>query len=142
MRVVSKNLLGLFYFMLLSACTSAGLETPAPSQIATDSNIASTNLLQALNGGLVSRIESSSLSRADMSVALQNEYKALEYTAPGEAVLWQGRVLSGSIVPSQPYRVGSQDCRQYEHSVTERGISKTVRGTACRNEDGSWSLLS
>ena len=43
---------------------------------------------------------------------------------------------------AQPYRVGSQDCRQYTHTVTIDGARQTARGTACRNPDVPGSALS
>lgn len=107
--------------------------------------VPAASLLEPLAGGLVGRIEASRLSRADRIAALQSEYRALEYTAPGDLVTWQGRSagLAGQVVASQPYRVGSQDCRQYTHTVTTGAATPSVvRGTACRNPDGSWTLLS
>lgn len=128
---------------LLAACSTTGA-SGLSTQVATDATTTSApaELLSALEGGLVGRAQGERLSRSDRQLALQNEYRALEYTAPGEAVLWQGKSINGRIVPSQPYRVGSQDCRQYEHTITDLSAEATVRGTACRNENGSWTLLS
>ncbi|MEQ8402874.1 MAG: hypothetical protein RIB53_08365 [Roseitalea porphyridii] len=107
---------------------------------------AGLNLLEPLGGGLVGRIEGARIGRADRIAALQSEYRALEFTPPGDIVSWQARNggLTGQVVPSQPYRVGSQDCRQYTHTISAEAASApiVVRGTACRNPDGSWSLLS
>lgn len=128
----------------LAACTSTGMNdslTPSVKPQQTKA-VASGELLDALEGGLIGRLQGNGIVRGDRTIALQNEYLALEYTAPGEVVLWQGKTLSGRIVPSQPYRVGSQDCRQYEHTVIDRGAESSVKGTACRNESGSWTLLS
>jgi surface antigen len=48
----------------------------------------------------------------------------------------------GEVMAAQPYRVGSQDCRQYTHTVfSGSGAGATARGTACRNADGSWTPL-
>ncbi|MCR5858930.1 hypothetical protein [Mesorhizobium sp. J428] len=47
----------------------------------------------------------------------------------------------GEVAAAQPYRVGSQDCRQYTHTVTLGGAQNVARGTACRNSDGSWTPL-
>ena len=118
--------------------SSAGIFSPSPVPGANQ------GLLEPLGGGLVARSGADRLSRADRLVALQSEYRALEYTAPGDRVTWQARNgLAGEIVPSQPYRVGSQDCRQYSHTLTQAGgVPVVVRGTACRNPDGSWTLLS
>jgi surface antigen len=72
------------------------------------------------------------------------EYKALESAPAGQSVTWRdertGR--SGTVTASQPYRVGSQDCRPYSHTISaSAGGTRTSRGTACRNPDGSWTLL-
>ena len=48
---------------------------------------------------------------------------------------------SGEVVAAQPYQVGSQNCRQYTHTVRIDGTPQSARGTACRNEDGSWTPL-
>lgn len=132
----------------LGGCVSLG-GSPAlpltPGSGASGTAVPAASLLEPLAGGLVSRIEAPRLSRADRIAALQSEYRALEYTAPGDLVTWQGRSagLSGQVVASQPYRVGSQDCRQYTHTVTTGAATPSVvRGTACRNPDGSWTLLS
>lgn len=142
-RFLLRALCGICLCGLSSACVTTGIGG-APAQVATDTTNVSapSELISALDGGLVSRAQGSRLSRADRQLALQNEYRALEYTAPGEAVLWQGKSINGRIVPSQPYRVGSQDCRQYEHTIVDRSTESVVRGTACRDEDGSWTLLS
>ena len=75
--------------------------------------------------------------------ALEAEYRALEYTPSGRPVTWKGSQgnLYGEVTAAQPYRVGSQDCRQYTHTFSLNGPRQTVRGTACRNPDGSWTPL-
>jgi surface antigen len=95
-------------------------------------------------GGLITGSVGSGLGSGDKRKALEAEYKALEYTQSGQKVAWTGNRAgrSGEVVPAQPYRVGSQDCRQYTHAVTVNGQTRTARGTACRNEDGSWATLS
>ena len=56
---------------------------------------------------------------------------------------WKGERLGryGEVVAAQPYRVGSQDCRQYTQTVFTGTAGATARGTACRNADGSWTPL-
>ncbi len=53
----------------------------------------------------------------------------------------RGPHTSAEVIAAQPYRVGSQDCRQYKHTVITGAEQKTGRGTACRNPDGSWTPL-
>lgn len=143
MEATFKKFVSLFFLAFLAGCQTTNVIPVGPTVGANDAGVSATGaLLEPLDGGLVARALGKEAPRADRTLALQNEYRALEYTAPGEAVLWQGDRLKGRIVPSQPYRVGSQDCRQYEHTVNDRTAETTVRGTACRNDDGSWSLLS
>jgi surface antigen len=99
--------------------------------------------IAAIGTGLVGGPMGASLDPSDRRLALEAEYQALEYTLAGKPVSWTGTNggVAGEVVAYQPYRVGSQDCRQYMHTVNVEGRSQTLRGAACRNEDGSWSLL-
>lgn len=134
--------------LTLGGCMTAGPgQSVSPSALApTGGDVPTSGLLAPLQGGLVGRVDGLRLTRDELIEALETEYRALEYTAPGDIVAWQGSGtgLSGQVVASQPYRVGSQDCRQYTHTLTAPGVGapQTARGTACRNPDGSWALLS
>lgn len=102
----------------------------------------SADIAEAMAGGLIGRSLGSDLERADSQRALEAEYRALEYTASGQPVAWQGSGrLSGQVIAAPPYRVGSQNCRQYTHTVNKNGAERVARGTACRNDDGSWTPL-
>ena len=96
-----------------------------------------------MGDGLLGGTVGSALDEGDRRTALQAEYRALEYTPAGDAVEWRGAGsnISGAVTAAQPYRVGSQDCRQYSHTISLDGQKQTVRGTACRNKDGSWTPL-
>jgi surface antigen len=108
---------------------------------ASDRKVATT-IISAMNGGLVGGTVGTGLNAHEKRSALEAEYRALEYTASGQQVAWQGDAgHSGQVVAAQPYRVGSQDCRQYTQTVSIGGASSTARGTACRNADGSWTPL-
>jgi surface antigen len=102
----------------------------------------SASIAEAMAGGLIGRSLGEDLDRGDRQRALEAEYRALEYTASGEPVAWHsGARLSGQVVAAPPYRVGSQNCRQYTHTVRQNGAERVGRGTACRNPDGSWTPL-
>ena len=100
--------------------------------------------IQALKGGLVARITGLKISKNDQARALEAEYKALETTPGGQKVVWDGNGgAHGEVVAATPYQVGSQNCRQYNHSVSVNGGAPlTARGAACRNANGSWTPLS
>lgn len=101
---------------------------------------ASAAFITALQGGIVGR-SGVTLNDSDKQRALEAEYRALEGAAVGQPMLWSGKGVSGKVVAAAPYQVGSQNCRQYTHTLTVDGKDTVTRGAACRNDDGSWSPL-
>ena len=73
--------------------------------------------------------------------AADAEYKALEGGQTGAPVNWKMADVQGTVVPQQPYSVGSTNCRRYTHTITQDGIARSATGTACRR-DGVWRPLS
>ncbi len=133
--------------MAVSGCTTLGRGGPTspvtPVATPPTAGKVGTSIVAAMNGGLVGGSIGSGLSDAEKRKGLEAEYKALEYNASGQKVTWKGDSSThyGEVVAAQPYRVGSQDCRQYTHTVYTSGTGVTARGTACRNADGSWTPL-
>lgn len=135
----------------LAGCTSMGVSGPVPSLAfgafpgsgEPANTLAGASLVSALNGGIIDPQLRERMEPGARNKALQAEYQALEYTPAGQAVAWgkPSDRFSGEVVASQPYRVGSQDCRQYTHTVVAEGAAVPGRGTACRNTDGSWTPL-
>ncbi|WP_048649132.1 RT0821/Lpp0805 family surface protein [Nitratireductor soli] len=128
----------------LSGCIGGGLSqaelrpnqfAPAPAKAGVVTGIE--------GGGLVNGTLGTSLSRLQRRLAMEAEYRALESTPPGQDVSWRDAASgrAGMVRAAQPYRVGSQDCRQYTHTIEVDGTDRQARGTACRNVDGSWTLL-
>lgn len=141
--------------LAISGCTTTGLGTAdvgtAASGLADkitggddggSGNVAAA-IIAEMNGGLVGGQIGAGMDERDRRIALEAEYRALEYTQSGQPVTWKSSrsSLYGTVVAAQPYRVGSQDCRQYSHTVFFGGQSRNARGTACRNADGSWTPL-
>ena len=128
---------------VLPACASTS--TLAVRSVSGDDSDTATQqgIIEALDGGLFNRLDIGQSRRSDRMLALEAEYRALEHTPAGQPVNWRSdRVeLGGEVVAAQPYRVGSQDCRSYAHTVKNQTTTKTARGTACRNADGSWTPL-
>ncbi|MCX7304553.1 MAG: hypothetical protein NTV73_09445 [Hyphomicrobiales bacterium] len=130
----------------LSGCATVGAVGGQPASQASGAAsgpAAPATIIAAMDGGLIGGSIGSGLSESDRRTALQAEYRALEYSPAGKAVEWQGfgGTPKGSVTAAQPYRVGSQDCRQYAQTVTVGGQNRAARGTACRNSDGSWTPL-
>jgi surface antigen len=100
----------------------------------------SATYIKALEGGIVSRT-GVKIGDSDLQRALEAEYRALEAAPGGQPVVWSGRGVSGKVVAAAPYQVGSQNCRQYTHTVTVDDKETQARGAACRNDDGTWTPL-
>lgn len=120
-------------FAFLSGCQTTEGEAKLASQ---------REILHAIDHGLIGG-ELNKLKRRDRKVALKAEYRALEYNDGGTPIAWAARdgQSYGTVTPGQPYQVGTQNCRQYSHSFVIKGVPQTARGSACRNEDGSWTPL-
>jgi surface antigen len=130
--------------LTLSGCVTNGITrsvTPKPAPAAAQGNQRAIGGI--VGGGLVMGEIGADLSRRERLAAIDAEYRALESSPAGQPVTWRddrsGR--SGTVTAAQPYRVGSQDCRPYSHAVVAAGTTRDARGTACRNPDGSWTLL-
>jgi surface antigen len=145
--------LGIFLLMIpLAACsTTSGStrldETGERMAAATDDGTepeTSAYYIKALRGGLVGRMPTIKLSNANLGRALEAEYRALESSPGGQSVVWDGDGgTRGEVIAAVPYQVGSQNCRQYSHTVTLKGAAPQIaRGAACRNANGSWTPLS
>lgn len=146
----ARSGVALFAISLLSACaTTSGsdrLDEAGEQIAATAQNEPETSAyyIEALNGGLVSRIGGVKLSSSDKARALEAEYKVLEAAPSGQTVAWEGSGdLKGEVMAAVPYQVGSQNCRQYTHSVVLKSGTQPLvaRGAACRNKNGSWTPL-
>ena len=138
--------------LIVSGCVTTGSDygstnSPAGGLFASRGSagkgaVAST-IIAAMDGGLVGGTIGEGLDDADRRLALEVGIQALEYTARGQAVSGRARAQATAARswPAQPYRVGSQDCRQYTQTVSIDGRRQSARGTACRNPDGSWTPL-
>lgn len=146
MKTMKLRAIFLAGMVAASGCTTTGISTPTlpglnPNKA--NSGKVAAAIIAAMNGGLVGGKIGAGLSQRDRTSALEAEYRALEYTPSGQPVTWKGGTASvyGEVSAGQPYRVGSQDCRQYSHTVYVGGQPRVARGTACRNSDGSWTPL-
>ena len=101
--------------------------------------------LGAVIGGIAGSSIGRSMDEADRRAAAQAEFAALERGQSGAATPWRNPDSGhyGTVVPSAPYKLGAsnRDCRDYTHTVYISGQPETLKGTACRNGDGSWSKV-
>lgn len=139
--MIKNTTILLFLSLLLTSCQTFVAPKSVPAAISAPPIALSGAGISG--GGLVGGAFGADLNAEDRQLAVNAEYKALEYGKVGVNSQWVSGdgSTSGKVVAAQPYRVGSQDCRQYSHEILVGGVPKRSRATACRNNDGSWSLL-
>ncbi len=82
------------------------------------------------------------LSQKERDEAVSAQFYALQFGRPGVFRNWQGETGANGKVTVGPYvRVNTLDCRQFENIVTISDEVYERQGTACREQDGSWSVV-
>jgi surface antigen len=96
-----------------------------------------------LLGGLFGNSSGAALDDEDSRRAYQAEMQALEVGPSGVPVPWRnpnsGRY--GNVVPGPVYEFNGVPCRQFTHAIYAEGRPLIGRGTACRNPDGTWTIV-
>jgi surface antigen len=98
----------------------------------------------ALAGGLIGAEIGRSLDERDRQEALAAEYRALEFGRAGRPVAWRNdhTGMYGEVVTGAGYQINLLDCRDYTHTIYIDGHARVARGTACRQPDGTWRIVS
>ncbi|MEO8401329.1 MAG: RT0821/Lpp0805 family surface protein [Gammaproteobacteria bacterium] len=71
--------------------------------------------------------------------------RALESNPIGKPAYWQNQNSGNSytVVPTQNVTIdGNEYCREYRSTATIAGKKQQVYGTACRQPDGTWKIIS
>lgn len=109
-------------------------------------------------GGAVGAGIGNRLTAQDQQYASQTTHQALNNNAPGQVASWQNPQTGhyGYVEPtSPPYQYQppqnspyygtsyGQDCRDYKQTIYVEGDQyETATGTACRQPDGTWKIVS
>lgn len=84
------------------------------------------------------------LDKADQAQMVQAEQKA--HQAPiGQTISWNNPDTGnhGSVTPTRDGTASNgQYCREYQQKVVVDGKEQNAYGTACRQPDGSWKIVS
>ena len=102
-------------------------------------------VIGALLGAGIGNAIGGSLDRADMAYYQQTQQKALETSNTGQGLPWNNPKSgnSGIIIPQAPYQnTSGQYCREFQNKITVGGKTESGYGTACRQPDGSWQIVS
>lgn len=98
-------------------------------------------LLGALVGGEVGK----SLDNADRAVMQQTTTRTLETVPSGQTTSWRNPDSGnyGTVTPQPAYQTSAgQQCREFTQTVTVGGKTQEAYGTACRQPDGTWKIVS
>jgi surface antigen len=97
-----------------------------------------------LLGGLLGSEIGKSLDNADRAFAAQANQRA--YSAPvGETIKWNNPESGnyGTVTPvNDGYSSSGRYCREYQQTIYVGGQQETATGTACKNPDGTWDIVS
>ena len=104
--------------------------------------VAGTVIGAAVGGFLGNRI-GAALDDEDKRRAYAAQMQALETGPSGAPVAWRnpdsGRY--GNVVPGPADQANGATCRSYSQTIYIDGNPQAARGTACRNPDGSWTVV-
>lgn len=103
--------------------------------------VAAGTMLGAFLGSEIGK----SLDKADRLALQQTTQRTLESGPSGNVVSWRNPDSgnSGTVTPQPSYQNASgQYCREYQQTITVDGKTESAYGTACRQSDGSWKIVS
>lgn len=101
--------------------------------------------LGTLLGAFVGSEIGQSLDRADRAAAARTAQTTLETGRIGQTSSWSNPDTghAGTITPTRTYQQPDGNyCREYQQTVTVGGKTEQAYGTACRQPDGSWKIVS
>lgn len=115
------------------------------SQIGSGSGKTAATAVGTLVGALAGKEIGKSLDRADMVYLNQSQQKALETTPSGSSTGWSNPDSgnSGQVTPQRTYQnTSGAYCREFQQTITVGGNTESAFGTACRQPDGTWKIIS
>jgi surface antigen len=97
-----------------------------------------------LLGAMIGNSIGSSLDSVDQDYAGSAASNALEYNRSGTPAEWRNPDSGnyGYTTPVRTYQSNGYDCRDFETTIYVDGRPETARGSACRQGDGTWRIMS
>jgi surface antigen len=103
--------------------------------------IAAGTILGGLIGGAIgNRLDAADQDKANVAAA-----RALESVPAGQSVAWRNPDSgnAGVVTPMRTYQTANgQYCREYTQTINVGGEKHQSYGTACRQADGTWRIVS
>ena len=140
--------------LTLAACSSTGPTQVVQAPVLTPTPVYSAPLIaspaqttqQALattsvSNGFVDAAALSRMSSVDSAAANTAQFYALQFGRPGAPRAWTGeKGTTGSVAVGPYVRVNNLDCRDFTHTVKIGGQEFVKKGTACREQNGNWTV--
>jgi surface antigen len=159
MTTLSHTCRGLFVSTILMAFLLMGCESTGPkTAVGGLGGAAAGGLLAAalggsgtaiaagtILGGLVGGAIGDRLDAADRQRANAAAAQALESYPSGQSVAWRNPDSgnAGAVTPVRTYQTSTgQYCREYTQTINIGGERHQSYGTACRQPDGTWRIVS
>ncbi|MEM7620139.1 MAG: RT0821/Lpp0805 family surface protein [Pseudomonadota bacterium] len=143
-------------FLPLTSCASFGISNQeggtiigavaggiVGSQFGGGAGRIAATLAGVVIGGIIGNKIGENLDEADRQAAAEAEYSALEYGRTGVATPWRNPDTGhyGTVVAGNPYKNDRYFCREFTHTIHIDGSPTSAKGTACREEDGTWRIV-
>lgn len=95
-------------------------------------------------GGLVGGAIGERLDQRDRQLQQQAAQRAFETSPAGQATTWHNPDSghSGTITPTRTFQSNGRYCREFQQEITIGGQRQQGFGTACRQPDGAWQIVS
>jgi len=100
--------------------------------------------LGAVAGAFVGNSIGSQMDEQDKAMHQRAFYSSMETAPTGTSSAWKNPDNGhyGSVTPIKTYNSGNQFCREYTNRIIVGGKEQQGYGTACRQPDGSWKIVS
>ncbi len=157
-RVVKLATLALVVpFLALAGCSSnstfgpktgigAGLGAAGGGLLGAAAGGGTTGILAGvLLGGLAGGAVGNALDQEDERIAARTSQRALESQPSGQTAAWRNPDSgnSGTFTPVRTFQAADgRFCREYQQTVSIDGEQNRAFGTACRQPDGTWQIVS
>jgi len=104
-------------------------------------NVQQAKLTTSVANGFVDPAALALMTAKDSAEANSAQFYALQFGRPGAPRQWAGDKGTTGTVAVGPYvRVNNLDCRDFTHTVKINGADYVKKGTACREQNGNWTV--
>lgn len=104
-----------------------------------------TGVAGALIGAWAGTKVAESLTQQDVAYVEETTIEVIEETPVGETIEWYNPESGnqGSVTTTREGETANGNyCREYQQTVTIGGNTEQAYGTACRQPDGAWEIIS